>query len=201
MPSGTGKTVSLLSLVISYKAVRVTSAAQTTRRFPPFPSASNLLTPVCATIRPDAQFHPEMGKLIYCSRTVGEIEKALEELKRLIKYREKELGTPADFTAVGLTSRRNLCLHERVRARPAFCLFRPALPTHVQRGAVRCVCLSCWQVSKEKKGKAVDAGCRNLTASWVRQRAEQSPNDDIELCDYFEVGGSGLVCPLFVPCC
>ena len=57
-----------------------------------------------------------MGKLIYCSRTVGEIEKALEELKRLIKYREKELGTPADFTAVGLTSRRNLCLHERVRA-------------------------------------------------------------------------------------
>ena len=68
---------------------------------------------------PDSQFHPEMGKLIYCSRTVGEIEKALEELKRLIKYREKELGTPADFTAVGLTSRRNLCLHERVRA-PAF---------------------------------------------------------------------------------
>ena len=43
-------------------------------------------------------------------------------------------------------------------------------------------------MSKEKKGKAVDAGCRNLTASWVRQRAEASPNDDIELCDYFEVG-------------
>ena len=47
-------------------------------------------------------------------------------------------------------------------------------------------------MSKEKKGKAVDAGCRNLTASWVRQRAEQSPNDDIELCDYFEVGGGGF---------
>jgi len=56
-----------------------------------------------------------MGKLVYCSRTVGEIEKALEELKRLMQYREKELGTPSDFTAIGLTSRRNLCLHERVR--------------------------------------------------------------------------------------
>ena len=69
-------------------------------------------TALCVAI----QFHPEMGKLIYCSRTVGEIEKALEELKRLILFREKELGTPADFTAVGLTSRRNLCLHERARA-------------------------------------------------------------------------------------
>ena len=49
-----------------------------------------------------------------------------------------------------------------------------------------------WQVSKEKKGKAVDAGCRDLTASWVRQRAEQSPNDNVELCDYFEVGGAAL---------
>lgn len=71
-----------------------------------------------------AQFHPEMGKLVYCSRTVGEIEKALEELKRLMQYREKELGTPADFTAIGLTSRRNLCLHERVRRG----LRRPAPP-------------------------------------------------------------------------
>jgi DNA excision repair protein ERCC-2 len=42
------------------------------------------------------------------------------------------------------------------------------------------------QVSKEKKGKAVDAGCRNLTASWVRERAAQAPND-VELCDYYEV--------------
>ena len=41
-------------------------------------------------------------------------------------------------------------------------------------------------MSKEKKGKAVDAGCRDLTASWVRQRAQQNPNENIELCDYFE---------------
>jgi hypothetical protein len=40
MPSGTGKTVSLLSLITSYQLA-----------------------------------HPEVGKLVYCSRTVPEIEK------------------------------------------------------------------------------------------------------------------------------
>ena len=58
MPSGTGKTVSLLSLITSYQAA-----------------------------------HPEsVRKLIYCSRTVSEIEKAVEEAKRVIAYREQELG-------------------------------------------------------------------------------------------------------------
>ena len=52
MPSGTGKTVSLLSLIVAYQ-----------------------------------QFHPEKRKLIYCSRTMSEIEKALAELKALMKYR------------------------------------------------------------------------------------------------------------------
>ena len=51
MPSGTGKTVSLLSLIISYQ-----------------------------------RFYPASRKLVYCSRTVSEIEKALAELKRLMAY-------------------------------------------------------------------------------------------------------------------
>ena len=33
------------------------------------------------------QFYPTKRKLIYCSRTVPEIEKALAELKRLMAYR------------------------------------------------------------------------------------------------------------------
>ncbi|RUP48191.1 hypothetical protein BC936DRAFT_144855, partial [Jimgerdemannia flammicorona] len=74
MPSGTGKTVSLLSLIVAYQ-----------------------------------QFYPEKRKLIYCSRTVPEIEKALAELKRLIDYRKDE-----NFLGIGLTSRRNLCLHPSV---------------------------------------------------------------------------------------
>ncbi|PWW72742.1 DNA repair helicase RAD3 [Tuber magnatum] len=80
MPSGTGKTVSLLSLIVAYQ-----------------------------------QSFPELRKLIYCSRTMSEIEKALAELKALMAYRSKELGYVEEFRGLGLTSRKNLCLHPSVR--------------------------------------------------------------------------------------
>ncbi|TPX62989.1 hypothetical protein PhCBS80983_g00156 [Powellomyces hirtus] len=78
MPSGTGKTVSLLSLIVAYQ-----------------------------------QFYPEKRKLIYCSRTVPEIEKALAELQRLMEYRKSQ-GMQEKFLGLGLTSRRNLCVHPEV---------------------------------------------------------------------------------------
>ncbi|KYQ93313.1 transcription factor IIH component [Tieghemostelium lacteum] len=79
MPSGTGKTVSLLSLISSYQVK-----------------------------------HPT-AKLIYCSRTVPEIEQATEEARRVIQYRNSELGDQAPKTLVmAMSSRRNLCVHPRV---------------------------------------------------------------------------------------
>lgn len=36
--------------------------------------------------------HPEVGKLIYCTRTVPEMMKCIEELKRVIGFRAKEIG-------------------------------------------------------------------------------------------------------------
>ncbi|GAB7341120.1 hypothetical protein MBLNU457_7428t1 [Dothideomycetes sp. NU457] len=80
MPSGTGKTITLLALIVAYQ-----------------------------------QFYPEHRKLIYCSRTMSEIEKALAELKNLMKYRTAQLGYEEDFRGLGLTSRKNLCLHPSVR--------------------------------------------------------------------------------------
>ncbi|KIW05611.1 DNA repair helicase rad15 [Verruconis gallopava] len=80
MPSGTGKTVTLLSLIIAYQ-----------------------------------MHHPERRKLIYCSRTMSEIEKALHELKALMKYRKSQLGYEEEFRGLGLTSRKNLCLHPSVK--------------------------------------------------------------------------------------
>ncbi|KAI5923841.1 putative excision repair protein rhp3 [Camillea tinctor] len=80
MPSGTGKTVSLLSLIVAYQ-----------------------------------QHYPEHRKLIYCSRTMSEIEKALAELKALMKFRAEELGRVEEFRGLGLTSRKNLCLHPSVK--------------------------------------------------------------------------------------
>ncbi|GAA6052607.1 hypothetical protein JCM3770_006399 [Rhodotorula araucariae] len=123
MPSGTGKTVSLLSLIVAY------------------------------------QYHErKMGrperKLIYCSRTVPEIEKALAELKRLMQYRKEVYNIDdGDFLGLGLSSRKNLCIHPSVR--------------------------------QEKKGKAVDARCRDMTSAVAKQRHEADPGS-VELCSFHE---------------
>ena len=120
MPSGTGKTVCLLSLVCSYQWA-----------------------------------NPAVGKLVYCTRTVPEMAKCLLEMHKVLDYYLAETGQTRDaikFTALGLTSRKNLCLHERV--------------------------------SSERDGKVVDAGCRNLTATWVRERHKTDASVDV--CDYFE---------------
>lgn len=136
MPTGTGKTVSLLSLVIAYKHA-----------------------------------HPTAGKLVYCTRTVPEMAKCVEELKRLMEYRTKYLGKDApgaNLTAVCLSSRRNMCVHPRVMA--------------------------------HADGEAVDAQCRKMTASWVRARGGKQPQPngdaaqnennsstaDVELCSFYE---------------
>lgn len=46
---------------------------------------------------------------------MSEIEKALAELKALMKYRADQLGYEEDFRGLGLTSRKNLCLHPSVK--------------------------------------------------------------------------------------
>lgn len=46
---------------------------------------------------------------------MSEIEKALAELKALMKYRTDQLGHEEEFRGLGLTSRKNLCLHPSVK--------------------------------------------------------------------------------------
>ncbi|KAI9706136.1 MAG: DNA-dependent ATPase of the nucleotide excision repair factor 4 complex [Candelina mexicana] len=46
---------------------------------------------------------------------MSEIEKALAELKALMNYRTDQLGYEEDFRGLGLTSRKNLCLHPSVK--------------------------------------------------------------------------------------
>ncbi|XP_070578427.1 general transcription and DNA repair factor IIH helicase subunit XPD-like [Ptychodera flava] len=80
MPSGTGKTVSLLSLIIAYQKA--------------YPLV--------------------VSKLVYCSRTVPEIEKVLEELKNLMEFYKNETGEDPNILGLALTSRKNLCIHPEV---------------------------------------------------------------------------------------
>lgn len=97
MPSGTGKTVSLLSLIVSYMQVSRDREQSLSTAF-----------------RLTSQFYPTKRKLIYCSRTVPEIEKALAELKRLMEYRAEMGAHDEEFRGLGLTSRKNTCLHPEV---------------------------------------------------------------------------------------
>ncbi|CAN1729199.1 General transcription and DNA repair factor IIH helicase subunit XPD [Linum perenne] len=82
MPTGTGKTIALLSLITSYLLAKPES-------------------PI---------------KLIYCTRTVHEMEKTLAELKLLHNYQVKHIGPAAKILAIGLSSRKNLCVNPAVSA-------------------------------------------------------------------------------------
>ncbi|KAF7993114.1 hypothetical protein HCN44_005895 [Aphidius gifuensis] len=80
MPSGTGKTITLLSLIVAYMLE-----------------------------------HPlQVTKLIYCSRTVPEIEKVLEELKTLMNYYESQTNNKPKIVGLVLSSRKNMCIHPEV---------------------------------------------------------------------------------------
>eukprot|EP01039_Chlorochromonas_danica_P002251 gene2251-2465_t len=135
MPTGTGKTVCLISLITSY------------------------------------QFqYPATGKLIYCTRTVPEMTKCMEEIKRVIDYRKQLLGEAVGgkVLALCLSSRRNMCIHPRV--------------------------------IDEGDRETVDSLCRSMTASWVRAKAGQDGNNnstsnngggqsggcEVELCNFYE---------------
>ncbi|EEQ82054.1 hypothetical protein NCER_101303 [Vairimorpha ceranae BRL01] len=79
MPSGTGKTVALLSITVSY-------------------------------IIHMKRFFNKKVKLVYCSRTVSEIDKALYELENLINYIKQYINF--DFLGVGLTAKKILCVND-----------------------------------------------------------------------------------------
>ncbi|SPR01196.1 DNA 5'-3' helicase [Plasmodiophora brassicae] len=122
MPTGTGKTVTLLSFITSY------------------------------------QLHcPSIGKLVYCTRTVQEMDKVMAELKVVLEYRDSYLAkegqsAPPKGLAVCLSARRNMCIH----------------PT----------------VSQFDKRDKVDALCRNLTSEWVRAAHEK--DQSVEVCGFYE---------------
>jgi DNA excision repair protein ERCC-2 len=81
MPSGTGKTVCILSLVIAYMSQ-----------------------------------NPNVGPLIYCTRTIPELEQGISELKRVHRARAAELGLDYDrrFLGVAVSCRANLCVFPEV---------------------------------------------------------------------------------------
>ena len=78
------------------------------------PTGTGKTVAVFALICAYQSAHPEMGKLVFCTRTVPEMTKALRELRGIMEYRESLLGSNASFLAVGVSARKNMCVHPTV---------------------------------------------------------------------------------------
>ena len=199
MPTGTGKTVCLLSLITSYQYA-----------------------------------NPSTGKLVYCTRTVPEMNHVMEELGTVLAYRAEELekqqheqqqqqqqqSPAAELHAeienaaapvVGSSSHPSAgqdASDERRTKRPrriykgnsnsnSSSTNRKMGPiSHGQGGAggsgVLALCLSSRRnmcvherVMAESDREAVDAACRNLTSSWVQEAAQRHPGS-VETCSYYD---------------
>ncbi|KAJ3071405.1 DNA-dependent ATPase of the nucleotide excision repair factor 4 complex [Podochytrium sp. JEL0797] len=154
-PSGTGKTVSLLALIVAFQ-----------------------------------QHYPEKRKLIYCSRTVPEIEKALAELKRLIEYRRRFLPNE-QFLGIGLTSRRNLCVNEEV-SKEKRGTFVDAKCRSLTAPWVRST-----TTSVKSTSPALCSYFENLEAADI-EGAAQMPNGVYTLDDLKTYGQTKKQCPYFL---
>ena len=121
---------------------------------------------------------PETGNLIYCTRTVPEMAKTMAELARVVDYRASALAAAG---AADTGKILGVCLSSR-----------------------RNLCIHPGVADAEDK-EGVDAGCRNLTASWVRKAGASDPS--VPLCSFFEGldsacgGGDAPAPPGVTPTC
>jgi DNA excision repair protein ERCC-2 len=190
MPTGTGKTVCLLSLITSYQFA-----------------------------------NPSVGKLVYCTRTVPEMNHVVEELGTVLSYRaeqldlqvqERQRSTDMEDVVANSSQQQQLDdeggrddesssqqqqqpkkkkprkirgVQKRGRATMG--------PIRTEKGAggsgELALCLSSRRnmcinerVMGESDREAVDAACRSMTASWVVEHARQNPQSNMETCSYFD---------------
>jgi DNA excision repair protein ERCC-2 len=185
MPTGTGKTVCLLSLITSYQYA-----------------------------------NPSAGKLVYCTRTVPEMNSVMEELGTVLAYRSEQLHQQATATNTDMEDAQQQqqdggeetkqdagdeeSCPRRKKPRRVYKGKKkgssndgpPMGPITDGRGAggsgVLALCLSSRRnmcvherVLHESDREAVDSACRSMTASWVLEEARKHPGS-METCDYYD---------------
>lgn len=200
MPTGTGKTVCLLSLITSYQFSK-----------------------------------PSAGKLIYCTRTVPEMNHVMEELATVLSYRAEQLRLQEEQEQIQLQRQQQQQQQQGVadvdmedmtttaqqrtdaqksgqdttegqqpsRKKPR----RVIDASHKRKGpsmgpitdgkgaggsGVLALCLSSRRnmciherVMAESDREAVDAACRGMTATWVLEAARKNPGS-METCEYYD---------------
>lgn len=101
MPTGTGKTIALLSFLVSYQIHLATQGVS------------------IDTLRDKSIRRQEnLFRIVYCTRTTAELEKVLNELTELHSYILEYLPN-LHYTGLGLSARRILCVNETVRGKAA----------------------------------------------------------------------------------
>ncbi|KAI0982715.1 hypothetical protein GJ496_004194 [Pomphorhynchus laevis] len=160
MPSGTGKTISLLSLVVSYLLANPTSYT----------------------------------KLVYCSRTVPELDKVVKELQKLLDYITIETGQQPDILGIALSSRKNLCVH-------------PVVSKLRNSELINGKCYSLTSSHNRNPRKILsnfnEPECKPELCDFFESHREQSsdfvlPNGVYRLCDVRKVGIAKGWCPYFI---
>ena len=188
MPTGTGKTVSLLSLLLAYQYAV-----------------------------------PECGKIVYCTRTVQEMDKVVEEIKRISAYREKVINEqikqraekeaaiaatmPQQQPQPPAASDTSETMSDAAHAAGAPPSSAPssvpmstslfsapavtAAAAPIRSPRILGVCLSSRRnlcihptVGAQDNRNKVDALCRTITASFVREKKAEGAAD-IEVCEFF----------------
>lgn len=182
MPTGTGKTVCLLSLITSYQLT-----------------------------------NPNCGKLVYCTRTVPEMNSVMEELGTVFSYRSEQLRLDREAAAAADTQQQdgdvtmmdveesasstNNNNQQQVRKRKR--IYGPKQnsqkenlgPIPYDGGAggsgALALCLSSRRnmciherVLRESDREGIDAACRSMTAPWALERAKT--DQTVETCQYFD---------------
>ncbi len=185
MPTGTGKTVSLLSLILAYQYryqhADVLDDVSSDKPSSSSSSSSSSSKSRKATIKVEAdgdtaaatnaplppskpstkkesssrQTNAPVGKLVYCTRTVQEMDKVVDELQRVMAYRRAALLEDAGdgsggrahrpMLGVCLSSRRNMCIH-------------PDVGSYDNRNKVDAMCHKLTASFKREAVGVVDAG-------------------------------------------
>ena len=180
MPTGTGKTVCLLSLITSYQMA-----------------------------------NPNCGKLIYCTRTVPEMNSVMEELGTVFNYRSEQLKLDRETAAASNTQQaeddvmmdvdnsQQQQQKQQQQQRKRKRIYAPKqnepkanmgpIPNDGGAGGsgALALCLSSRRnmciherVLRESDREGIDAACRSMTAPWALERAKT--DEAVETCQYFD---------------
>uniref|UniRef100_A0ACD5VB50 Uncharacterized protein n=1 Tax=Avena sativa TaxID=4498 RepID=A0ACD5VB50_AVESA len=153
MPTGTGKTAALISLITSY-------------------SLANPSRPL---------------RLLYCTRTIHEMEKTLAELRLLFSHLPPEYA--CHLLALGLSSRKNLCVHPQVSASAA----RDSVDTGCRR------LTASWVREKASSSTPLcDYFETFRTAARAGDLASYIPPGVYTLADLRSLGRERRICPYFL---